>query len=169
MRNDQVIGLPAWRLRKVLTFIDLNIDARISLPLLAKAAGLSRMHFARLFRLSTGLCPHEYVLRNRLERAKTLMIDSNDSIAAIGQASGFRSAAYFANVFHRRVGEAPSRWRRSMRTYPRDLRNDVPVGAALTHMELTLRIHHVSCRPVLAREHHTKVPSSFTTPRVNGL
>ena len=119
--NEQVVGLPAWRLKKVLTFIALHLDGRIRLPLLAEAAGLSRMHFARLFRLSTGLSPHEYVLRKRVERAKALMLDSNDSIAEVARASGFSTGAYFANVFHRFVGNPPSRWRHSMRTTARKL------------------------------------------------
>ena len=89
MVNEQVVGLPAWRLKRAPAFIDLNLDGRIRLPLLAEAAALSRKHFARLFRLSTGLRPHEYVLRKRVERAKTLMVDSNDSIVAIARASGF--------------------------------------------------------------------------------
>jgi AraC family transcriptional regulator len=67
MVNEQVVGLPAWRLKRAPAFVDLNLDGR----------------------LSTGLRPHEYVLRKRVERTKTLMVDSNDSIVAIARASGF--------------------------------------------------------------------------------
>jgi AraC family transcriptional regulator len=113
MTNDQITGLPAWRLRKALIFIDVNLANTIRLPNLAQAVGLSRMHFARQFRASTGLCPHEYVLRRRVGRAKDLLVHSNDPIAKIARASGFSTPAHFTNVFHHFVGKPPSRWRRS--------------------------------------------------------
>jgi AraC-like DNA-binding protein len=115
LTSEQITGLPAWRLKRALAFIDLNLSGQIRLPLLAQAVGMSRMHFARLFRLSTGLCPHQYVMRRRVTRAKDLLVYSDESIADIAQASGFGTPAHFANVFHHFVGKPPSRWRRSMR------------------------------------------------------
>jgi hypothetical protein len=55
--KDQITGPPAWRLKRALAFIELNLHAPIRLPVMAQSVGLSRMHFARLFRKSTGLCP----------------------------------------------------------------------------------------------------------------
>jgi AraC family transcriptional regulator len=113
--TDHAPGQPASRLDKALVFIDLNLGGTITLPVLAQVVGLSRMHFARLFRTLTGVSPHEYVRRRRLECAKDLLVHSDNAVAEIARASGFRTPAHFANVFRRFVGKPPSRWRCLMR------------------------------------------------------
>jgi len=111
----RLCGLPAWRLKRVLSYIDANIEKRVGLSQIAQAAGFSRMHFARQFRVSTGLRPHEYLLRRRVEHAQELLVHSHSPVACIARASGFSTQAHFTSVFRRFVGKPPARWRRAIR------------------------------------------------------
>jgi AraC-like DNA-binding protein len=104
-------ALQAWRLKRVTSFIDQNIDSALSLDCLSQAAGLSRMHFAALFRKATGLRPHDYVVRRRIEIAQRLLSGSQMPIVAIALEVGFQSQAHFTTVFKRVLGITPHRWR----------------------------------------------------------
>jgi len=105
-------GLLAWRLKRVAEYIDVNLSSPIGLIELASAAGFSRMHFARTFRVSTGLRPHDYLVLRRVDYAKRLLLNSESSIATVARLSGFSTHAHFTNVFRRVVGNTPSAWRR---------------------------------------------------------
>ena len=78
---------------------------------LARLCGLSRHHFMRAFRLSTGLTVAKYVEAARVSRAKTLLVASEQPIRAIAQQLGFAGAAAFATVFRRATGRTPSDYR----------------------------------------------------------
>jgi len=73
------------------------------------------MHFAAQFRAATGLRPHEFVLRRRIERAQSLLLQSRLTSLDIALSTGFRSQAHFTTVFKRLVGETPARWRAIVR------------------------------------------------------
>lgn len=105
--------LPAWRLKRVVDYIDANVDAAIPLADLASVAGLSRMHFAAQFRLATGLSPHEFLLHRRVDQARRLLLDPEARLVDIALDVGFQTQAHFTTVFKRIVGETPHRWRRS--------------------------------------------------------
>ena len=68
-------------------------------------------HFARLFRHSTGLPPHRYVLQRRIARARELVADRRQSLAEIGYELGFPSQAHFTTMFRRLVGTTPGAYR----------------------------------------------------------
>ncbi|MGF7159544.1 AraC-like DNA-binding protein [Rhodoligotrophos appendicifer] len=104
--------LPKWRLKRALEFIDANLSEPVGAEDLAQSAGLTRMHFAAQFRLATGLRPHEFLLRRRIERAQDMMRNSEDSLVEIALNVGFQTQAHFTTVFKRFVGETPYRWRR---------------------------------------------------------
>ena len=108
-------GLPTWRLKRVIDFIESRVEnqvnGHITLADLARIAGLSRMHFAAQFRKATGLRPHEYLLRRRVEKAKILLATSNSPVAEVALTVGFSSQAHFAGVFKRFVGRTPREWR----------------------------------------------------------
>jgi AraC family transcriptional regulator len=70
------------------------------------------MHFARTFRVSTGLRPHEFVVRRRIDRAKQLLLQSPTPVAILARSSGFSTHAQFTNVFRHCVGSPPAGWRR---------------------------------------------------------
>jgi AraC-like DNA-binding protein len=111
----KISALPKWRLKRAIEFIEAHLDAPIALADVAGAVGLGRMHFAAQFRAATGVRPHEYVLRRRIEKAQTMLTATDISIAELALATGFSSQAHFTVVFKRISGLTPGRWRQSRR------------------------------------------------------
>ncbi|BEU27477.1 AraC family transcriptional regulator [Paraburkholderia sp. 22B1P] len=105
--------LPKWRMTRVMEYVDAHIGEPIGLADMAESAGLTRMHFAALFREASGLRPHEYLLRRRIERAQSLLIGSQFNLLDVAISCGFSSQAHFTTVFKRYVGETPHAWRMS--------------------------------------------------------
>ncbi|WP_238295402.1 AraC family transcriptional regulator [Caballeronia novacaledonica] len=106
-------GLPKWRLRRATDYIDEHLAERIRLREISESASLSPMHFAAQFRLSTGVSPHEYVLRRRVEVAQSLLLHSERNTVDIALSCGFNSQAHFISVFSRYMGDTPGRWRKT--------------------------------------------------------
>jgi AraC-like DNA-binding protein len=104
--------LAPWRLRRATDYIEAHLGEKMSLADVASASGLSRMHFAALFRASTGLRPLKYVQRRRIEHAQASLANSDIPVVDIALSVGFQSQAHFSTVFKRLVGESPVRWRR---------------------------------------------------------
>jgi AraC family transcriptional regulator len=109
-------GLPPARLRRVLDYIETCLAEDTSLRLLAELAQLSPDHFAALFKQSTGLPPHRYVLQRRIVKAKEMLTDGRLSLAEIGFALGFTSQAHFTAMFRKLVGATPGAYREEMVT-----------------------------------------------------
>lgn len=110
-QGRRVHALQKWRLKRVVDYVDCHLSSRITLLDLAAVVGLSRMHFASQFRTATGLRPHEYLLRQRIQRAEALMLDPAMTLLEIALAVGFRTQAHFTTAFKRFAGCAPRRWR----------------------------------------------------------
>ncbi len=110
-QRRRVAPLPKWRLARVNQHIDAHMEGPIRLADLAKAAGLTSMHFAAQFRASLGMCPHEYLLRQRIKRAQSLLQDSRQRLVDVALSVGFQAQPHFSTVFRRFVGESPHRWR----------------------------------------------------------
>ncbi|RJG03996.1 helix-turn-helix domain-containing protein [Noviherbaspirillum sedimenti] len=104
-------GLPAWRLRRVIDFIEENIGAELGLTDIATVAGFSDYHFSRMFKLSTGLTPHRYVMERRVARAKELLAHSPMSIGELSTCLGFGDQAHLTTVFKRLTGTTPKNFR----------------------------------------------------------
>lgn len=104
-------ALPGWRLQRVERHIDEHLAGRITLNDMAGAAGLSPMHFAAQFRISTGHSPHQYLLHKRMEAAKRLMTEPNRSLLDIALDVGFQTQSHFTSVFKRLTGKTPGQWR----------------------------------------------------------
>jgi AraC-like DNA-binding protein len=104
-------GLPRHRLKRVLDYIGDNMAADLHLAQLAAVAGMSSHYFAELFRQSTGLAPHQYVLSHRIERAKQSLQDPRISIMDAALGAGFQNSSHFARTFRRLVGTSPSRYK----------------------------------------------------------
>jgi AraC family transcriptional regulator len=113
-QRPTVNALPKWRLKRVQEHIDAHLDESISLADLARVAGLSRMHFAAQFRAATGYRPHDYLLYQRIESAKTKLSTTDMPLAEIALTVGFQAQAHFSTVFKRLTGETPARWRCSV-------------------------------------------------------
>jgi AraC-like DNA-binding protein len=109
--------LPKWRLRRVMQFVDANLDQALSLADLAQVAGLSRMHFAAQFRAATDLRPHEYILRRRIEHAQDRLASTAEPLVEVAMSVGFRTQAHFSTVFKRFAGATPMEWRRQARSF----------------------------------------------------
>jgi len=112
--KSKVSALSKWRLKRVQEYVDAHIDEALHLPDLAAAAGLSRMHFAAQFRAATGYRPHEYLLHQRVERAKAMLSSLDTPLVEVALSVGFRAQAHFSTVFKRLTGETPGRWRRGV-------------------------------------------------------
>jgi AraC family transcriptional regulator len=100
-------GFTQQQWRQIANFIDANLDKNISLTELAAIVQLSPYHFAHLFKKSTNISPHQYLVRCRIERAKQLIAMGNLSLAAIAQTIGFASQGHFTYHFKRFVGVTP--------------------------------------------------------------
>jgi AraC-like DNA-binding protein len=92
-------------------FMRANFNRSISLEDTAAACGLSRSHFIRAFRQTTGVTPHRWLLDLRIERAKQLLASAM-TIAEIASACGFADQSHMSRVFHKSVGTTPTAWRR---------------------------------------------------------
>ena len=103
------------RLRRVLDYIATHIEDDITLANLAGIAGYSPFHFARKFTLATGISPHRYVSRMRLENAMAELAAGKLPLAEIALNAHFSSQASFTRAFHRATGMTPKEYRRRRR------------------------------------------------------
>jgi AraC family transcriptional regulator len=78
----------------------------------ARACGLSRGHFTKAFRVTTGYTPHRWLQRYRVDKAKSMLLNPAISIAEIASACGFADQSHLTRVFSRLVGTTPAAWRR---------------------------------------------------------
>ena len=105
-------GLAPWQLKRAEDSLAANLEGDISLADLANDCGLSASHFARAFRQSTGLSPHQWLLRRRVDEAKGLLRERTLSLSVVALACGFGDQSHFTRVFSRLTGISPGSWRR---------------------------------------------------------
>ena len=108
-------ALPRGKLRAVIEYIEEHLDVSPTLAQIAAVAGLSPYHFARQFKTSTGLPPHEYVIARRVDRAKQFLQGGDRSLAEVAAQAGFSDQSQFSRHFKRRVGVTPGQFRMSAR------------------------------------------------------
>jgi AraC family transcriptional regulator len=108
-------GLTRTLLTRAIEFMDANLAERLSLDDIAGAAGLSPGHFSRQFKASTGMTPHKYLVRMRLERAKRLLRETDRSIAQIASECGFSSQEHMTRFFSEVSVTTPAVFRRAVR------------------------------------------------------
>lgn len=106
-------GLPAWKIKKVMEYIEGHLDSSIGLQDLAFLAGLSPWHFCRAFRISQNQSPHGFVMRRRIARSQALMATTSAPLADIALECGFADQAHFSRVHTKLMGLAPRAWRRT--------------------------------------------------------
>lgn len=107
-------GLQKWRLQRVTQYVDAHLADAITLADMAEVVGLTRMHFARQFKAATGIRPHEYLLRRRIDAAKELLRNSHFKLVDVALGVGFQTQPHFTIVFKRFVGQTPHQWRTSI-------------------------------------------------------
>jgi AraC family transcriptional regulator len=108
-------GLAPKALLRAIERLRSDSDTDVSLAALAADAGLSRFHFCRAFKESTGLSPHAWLRQHRLEQAMNMLRDTDAPVASVAAALGYSSQTAFAAAFRNLTGEAPSDWRRRLR------------------------------------------------------
>ncbi|TCQ03644.1 AraC family transcriptional regulator [Sphingomonas sp. PP-CC-3A-396] len=106
-------GLAAWQVRNVVQYIDTYLGATIGVDALAEVARLSTGHFCRAFKVTTGETPHAFLIRQRVRRAQTLMLQTDDTLSHIAYACGLTDQAHLTRLFRRVVGATPLIWRRT--------------------------------------------------------
>lgn len=119
MRNFPTGSLPPWRVRRALSYVEANIDQRITAADLAREVNLSTSHFSRAFRRTLGTTVHAYVMGRRVERARSLMANSPATLSDIAVRCGLSDQSHLTRWFRRVVGATPARWRRGEREQQR--------------------------------------------------
>jgi AraC family transcriptional regulator len=109
-------SLAPARLRRVRDLVEERLERDLSLEDLAAAAGLSRAHFARAFRTTTGQTPYAYLRDRRVARARSLLAASSQPIIEIAGMTGFRSQSHLGRVFKHATGLTPAEYRRRVRS-----------------------------------------------------
>ena len=103
------------RLREVLIYIEDNLSQNLSLADIAEVAGLSVSHFKSVFRESVGMPAHQYLIRRRVERAKSLLGEGKMSISQIACETGFAHQSHLARHMRRLLGVSPTTLRETLR------------------------------------------------------
>ncbi|WP_440465856.1 helix-turn-helix domain-containing protein [Pseudomonas sp. YH-1] len=116
-------GLTPWQLRRAKELLVHHLTDGLSLEQLARECSLSRSHFSRAFRQSTGVNPQDWRLQMRVDKAKELLLHSDLELARISQDCGFADQSHMSRVFQRVTGSPPARWRRASR-FARDCPTD---------------------------------------------
>jgi AraC family transcriptional regulator len=104
-------GLPPRHLRRIFDYIDTHLDEEIKLANLAQLLDMSQFHFSRLFKQSTGNSPYQYLMQQRIERAKYLLKQTDQSIMNIALNCGFNSHSHLTKKFRQMTGITPKEYR----------------------------------------------------------
>ena len=105
--------LPPYRLRRVTHYIHEHLQGELRLVELSALVHMSPYHFARLFKRSTVLPPHRFLVRCRIDEARALLAARTASIAEISRSVGFRTSSHFTTTFRRITGVTPNAYRRA--------------------------------------------------------
>lgn len=108
--------LPRETLRQVIRFVNEHLDSKLKLEDMAGEVGMDRYAFGRRFKLSTGMTPHEYIVRCRLRRAMKLLTFTNRSIVDIALDVGCACQSHFTTMFRKCTGTTPAAYRSAQET-----------------------------------------------------
>ena len=103
--------LASWQWRLATEMIDEDLSGRVRLADLAAACRLPIGRFARAFKATAGMAPHEWLLLRRVDRAKSLLASSDLPLSQVASECGFSDQSHMTRVFARIVGHSPGRWR----------------------------------------------------------
>jgi AraC family transcriptional regulator len=111
-------GLAPWQVKRACEKLDSDLGGKLSLEQIAAEFGLSVSHFSRAFKASTGLPPHQWLLRQRVKAAKQLMTIRDLPLSEIAISAGFANQSHLTRVFSAAVGVSPAAWRRQTQGAP---------------------------------------------------
>ncbi|SDZ09657.1 transcriptional regulator, AraC family [Jannaschia faecimaris] len=103
-------GLPPYILQRLDDWIDANLGEPIRLADLAVIADLSQFHLHRMFRISKGMAPHNWIMRRKIEQAK-IMLRTECSVIEVAVAFGFSSQSHFTRAFRAHTAMTPTTYR----------------------------------------------------------
>lgn len=101
----------AFRLHKIMNAVLANPQSDHSLEEMSAIAGITPSHFCRIFKKATGISPHQYVMKARLDRAQQMLLQSDLSLSALSESLGFTSQSHFSRAFRLYAGKSPSEYR----------------------------------------------------------
>jgi AraC family transcriptional regulator len=107
-------GLGAARLRTIKELVHTKMEDELTLCDMAQSVRLSTAHFWRMFRKSTGETPHQFVMRQRVERAKAMLRAADARVIDVAVSYGFKNQQHFARVFRRMCGTSPKEYRQEL-------------------------------------------------------
>lgn len=114
--GDHGGGLSPWQVKRVLDYMQDRLDQELGLQELSDLVQLSRFHFCRAFRRSTGYTPHQWLVRTRLREARRLLADPGLTITEVALAVGYQTPSAFSLAFRTMIGVTPSAYRRLRQT-----------------------------------------------------
>lgn len=106
-------GLSKQKLKQSVEYIQEHLGEDLSLSDIATELGMSRYYFCHLFKKSTGLSPHQYLIRQRIEQAKHLLKNTDQNITFVAMECGFANLSHFAKCFRKVTGINPNQFRKS--------------------------------------------------------
>lgn len=113
-RGGRIGVLANWQLRKICDYMEDNLQSDMILADLADLIDVSKEHFCRAFRRTTGMPPHQWLLRKRIARARELLADRSLSLTAVAQEVGYSGQAAFGVAFRKVTGMTPGQYRREL-------------------------------------------------------
>ncbi|AYV47679.1 AraC family transcriptional regulator [Caulobacter flavus] len=106
-------GLAPWQVNRLKAHIEARLEAPLRLKEAAGLIGVSCSHFSRAFKKAFGQSFSRYVIALRLERARQLLTETDQSISDIALACGLSDQPHLTRLFHRSYGAPPHAWRRA--------------------------------------------------------
>ena len=112
-------GLAPWQTKRALGYIEANLDQTVTIADLAVLCRLSISYFSVAFSRSLGITVRAYIMRRRIDRAKTMMMSTTEQLSRIAVECGFCDQAHLSRLFRRMTGSTPTRWRKTNRPMSR--------------------------------------------------
>lgn len=112
--RNYVGGLPKYKLRRATEHINDCLGEDVTLAELADSAGMSIYYFARLFKQSTRRTPQQYIIEQKINRAKQLLSETDSAVTDIAYRLGFATPSHFTMLFKRLTGTTPTAFRKSL-------------------------------------------------------
>lgn len=109
-------GLTPRQLQTVKEYVARSLDQPFQLQVIAEQLALSKYHFCRTFKACTGESPRAYVTQQKMQRARTLILQTDLSIIQVTYEVGYRNPGHFATAFRKAFGQTPSQWRSQVKT-----------------------------------------------------
>ena len=106
-------GLTPYQVKQVKEFILARLDQPIRLADMATQVRLSSFYFARRFKQSTGQTPGQFITQLRMQRAKALLLTTDNSVIAVGMDVGYDNPSHFSSAFRRATGVSPTQFRKA--------------------------------------------------------